>query len=159
MILVILAISLIILGTGIFVYVKYGDEFYNNDKEFIYYLLNAAGGVLTSISLIAILILSVYLSGRLTIDEKIAMYEKENASIETQICTVVNEYKDYEQDTFKNFKNQNPAIIISLYPELKSDKLVSKQIDVYTANNEKIKELKLKKLDYKPMAWWLYFGE
>ena len=160
MILVILAISLIILGTGISIYVKYGKKFYYNDKEFIYYLLNVVGGVLTSISLIATLILSVHLSGRLTINEKISMYESENKSIETSISTIVENYKDYEKEIFKNVKQDSyVTIAMQMYPELKSNDLVKNQIDVYTKNNEKIKSLKLEKINYKPIAWWLYFGE
>ena len=45
-----------------------------------------------------------------------------------------------------------------MYPELKSDNLVTKQIELYVENNKQIKKLKSEKLDYNLMAWWLYFG-
>ena len=37
--------------------------------------------------------------------------------------------------------------------------MVIKQMDIYTENNNKIKELKEQKLDYQIAKWWLYFGK
>lgn len=48
--------------------------------------------------------------------------------------------------------------LITLYPELKSDKLVQKQINIYVDNNKKIKILKEKQINGKVLKWWLYFG-
>ena len=48
--------------------------------------------------------------------------------------------------------------LVTLYPELKADTLVAKQIEIYTNNNQKIKELKEQKLYGKVYKWWLYFG-
>lgn len=81
----------------------------------------------------------MYLSGRLTIDEKISMYESENKSIETSISTIVENYKDYEKEIFENVKQDSyVTIAMQMYPELKSNDLVKNQIDVYTKNNEKL---------------------
>ena len=159
MILVILGVSLLILVIGIFLYTKFGDYLYANDHEWIYYTLNVAGGTLTVISLIATLGLGVSLSGVMVVDDKIAVYQEENAIIETEISTIVKNYKDYEQGVFDDLKIENPTVLVSLYPELKSDTLVGKQIEIYATNNQKIKELKEQRLDYKPIAWWLYFGD
>lgn len=93
------------------------------------------------------------------IDEKIAMYETENKSIESSISTIVENYQDYEKDVFANAKNESIVVVATqLYPELKSNELVKKQLDIYVANNKKIKQLKNKKLDYKVSKWLLYFG-
>ena len=92
------------------------------------------------------------------IDEKIAMYEEENTNIESDIAVAVKGYQDYETEIFTNAANDSPIVLVSLYPELKSDELVKSQIDVYIANNEKIKELKEKKINGKVYRWWLYFG-
>ena len=43
-------------------------------------------------------------------------------------------------------------------PELKSNELTNKQMDVYINNNAKIKELKERKIDTKTIKWLLYFG-
>lgn len=98
-------------------------------------------------------------SQSIVIDERIAMYQEENKSIETSINTIVQNYKDYEKDVFINTKNESIVVIATqLYPELKSNKLVKNQMDIYVANNKKIKQLKNKRLDYKISKWWLYFG-
>ena len=92
------------------------------------------------------------------IDEKIAMYQEENQAIEQQIATVVEQYQSYEKDVFKNSTTESAITLVSLYPELKSDKLVSKQLDVYVKNNNKIKKLKVEKIEGSVIRWWLYFG-
>ena len=55
-------------------------------------------------------------------------------------------------------KPENYITLVSLYPELKADALVSKQIEIYISNNEKIKELKEFKINGSIYRWWLYFG-
>lgn len=93
------------------------------------------------------------------IDEKIAMYQEENANIEKQIDALVQNYMNYESDTFSEFKSEDSMTLVSLYPELKSDELVQNQITVYTENSKKIKELKEQKIDVAKSKWWLYFGK
>lgn len=158
MLLVILGISLVMLAVGIFIYCKFGSDLYSHDREWIYWILNFVGSVVLAITLVAMLCIGGELTGSMVIDDKIALYQRENANIESEISTIVSNYQDYEQGVFDNVKNENPAVLVSLYPELKSDKLVNKQIEIYTANNKKIKKLEEEKLDYKPLAWWLYFG-
>lgn len=92
------------------------------------------------------------------IDSKITMYQKENKNIEKQIDTLVKEYMQYEGSTLKEFSSESSITLVTLYPDLKSDELVKTQIELYTENNNKIKKLKEKKLNYKLTKWWLYFG-
>lgn len=92
------------------------------------------------------------------IDDKIAMYEEENARIETQIADVVEQYQKYETEIFTEVTPESSMTLVALYPELKSDTLVQSQIDIYVQNNEKIKELREKKINEKIYRWWLYFG-
>ncbi len=93
-----------------------------------------------------------------TIDDKISMYQEENATIEENINTVVKNYMEYESKTFENLKDDDAINLVSLFPELKSDTLVSQQIEVYIANNEKIKELKEDKINLSKAKFNLYFG-
>lgn len=86
-------------------------------------------------------------------------HRNENAKIEEQMAVVVDAYKDYESETFKNFKNESSVTLVSLFPELKSDELVAKQIAVYMENTETIKSLECEKLNYKVYAWWMFFGK
>lgn len=96
-------------------------------------------------------------------DERIEIYQEENIHIEEQVKTTVEAYQEYEKEIFENIdldkiSGEKLILLTSVYPELKSDALVQELISVYTENNNQIKELKTKKLDYKVSCWWLYFG-
>lgn len=93
-----------------------------------------------------------------TIQEKIDLIEAENANIDSQILETVENYKDYEQSTFDKVSDRSADIIVQLYPELKSDELVAKQIEIYTDNKQRIISLKEELINQKPYKWWLYFG-
>lgn len=93
------------------------------------------------------------------IDDKIAMYQEENAAIEEQISDMVEAYMQYESDVFTEIADKSPITIVTLYPELKSDKLVESQIEIYIDNNSKIKSLKESKIDANVTRWWAYFGK
>lgn len=108
--------------------------------------------------LVVALILSVGVSKLKVIDPQIEMYEQENAVIEEQISAVVKQYQEYETGIFANAKTESSVTLVALYPDLKADALVKKQIEVYLENNEKIKELKEKKINGGVIRWWLYFG-
>lgn len=111
------------------------------------------------IILVAIIIIGIIASGLKVIDEKIEMYETENARIESQIGDVVTQYMNYEKDTLTELKVDSSMVLVSLYPELKSDELIMAQITTYQANNEKIKNLKESKINESVYKWWLYFGD
>lgn len=93
------------------------------------------------------------------IDQKIAMYTEENEKIEMQMDELVTQYMEYESSTYGELKGESSIALISLYPELKADALVSKQIEIYTENNQKIKELKEKAINISNYKWWVYFGK
>ena len=114
-----------------------------------------SGGV---ISFITFIVLCVNVSNLKVIDDKITMYQEENGYIESQIAECVKQYQQYETDIFTEVTPESAVTLVALYPELKADTLVSKQIDVYLANNEKIKELKASKISGDVYRWWLYFG-
>ena len=93
------------------------------------------------------------------IDQRIAMYEEENEEIEANIDAIVSNYMDFESSTYEKLKNQNAIDLVSTFPELKSDKFVQKQIEVYIANNDQMKKLKEKKIELSSKKWHLYFGK
>lgn len=113
-------------------------------------------GILDVIVVISIIIL--FTSG-ITARPKIKMYEEENTKIEEQVDVLVKQYMEYEGKTLTEFKSESSITLVSLYPELKSDALISKQIEVYIANNNKIKELKEYEIEMKIGKWLLYFGK
>ena len=78
-------------------------------------------------------------------------------SLEAVSYTHLDVYK--RQDTYGELKNESSITLVSLYPDLKSDELVKKQIEVYESNNKEIREMKEKKINLKVLKWWLYFGK
>lgn len=102
--------------------------------------------------------LSFVINGR-TLDEKIAMYESENAAIEEEINTLVENYMKYESGTFESLKGEDGITLISLYPELKADTLVNQQCELYISNKEQITSLKEEKISVSNHKFWLYFGK
>lgn len=110
------------------------------------------------VSLIVAIFLGISVSNGRIMDEKIAMYQEENNKIEKQLDTLVSNYMNYESNTYEKFKSESSVTLVSMYPELKSDKLVEEQISVYENNNKKIRELKEDKINLKVKKWWLYFG-
>ena len=65
-----------------------------------------------------------------TIDDKIAMYQEENAAIEQDIDRIVEAYLKHEQDTFTDLKTEESSITLVLYF------LNSSQIHLFS-NNQK----------------------
>ena len=100
----------------------------------------------------------VVVNGR-TLDSKIEMYTEENTNIENEMDILVQQYMNYESSTYGELKGDSSITLVSLYPELKADALVSKQLEVYLSNNEKIKKFKERKIDLTNTKWWLYFGK
>ena len=93
-----------------------------------------------------------------TLDDKIELYQAQNNEIEARLSETVSRYMQYETDTYKELKGESCITLISLYPELKADELISKQCELYIANNENITKLKEKKINVRNYKWWLYFG-
>ena len=120
------------------------------------------GGILFSVfagfAFIVAMVLLVELTTIKQIPAKVDMYMQENEKIEAQIAECVTNYQKHEEKIFTEVAPENAITLASLYPELKSDALVKQQINIYIANNEKIKELKNKKLNASAYRWWLYFG-
>lgn len=93
------------------------------------------------------------------VDEKLKMYQEENQSIEEKIKTTVQNYKEYEQETFsKIVEKADLQTLILKFPELNSNELVKSEIETYKSNNEKIKSLKEQQIDKGRIGWWLYFN-
>lgn len=115
--------------------------------------------IVTIVATTIIFVLSLcFISDGITAKEKIKMYQEENTKIEEQIDILVKQYMNYEKSTFKEFSKEDSMTLISLFPELKSDELIQRQINVYVENNRKIKESKEKEIDFKLGKWLLYFG-
>lgn len=156
MIIVVALVGIILFIIGLFLVRRANKkERYSADAEYVPVVI---GCIVFAACIIAAFVLTHELKMLNVIDDKIAMYEEENTKIETQIAEAVKQYQEYEHDIFVEVAPESAVTLVSLYPELKADTLVQKQIEVYIANNEKIKELKESKISGSVMKWWLYFG-
>lgn len=116
------------------------------------------GSIVCIIALIGIFVnIGLLVRGR-TLDDKIAMYEQENTAIEQSVDVLVKDYYKHESDTYSSLKPENAVLFASAYPELQSNELATKQLEIYVDNNNKIKELKEDQINLSKNRFWLYFG-
>lgn len=115
-------------------------------------------GVLVLIFTIATISMFTTVATENVIDSEIEMYQLENTKIEKSIDTVVQGYMKHERDTFGDLKTEESLItLVTLFPELKSDALVQRQLEIYVSNNEMIRSLKEEKIMIMRTKWLLYF--
>ena len=116
------------------------------------------GSIVCIIALVGIFINIDYLIRGRTLDDKIAMYEQENAAIEQSVDVLVKDYYRHESDIYSSLTPENAVLFASAYPELQSNELATKQLEIYVENNNKIKELKEDQINLSKNRFWLYFG-
>ena len=116
------------------------------------------GSIVCIIALVGIFINIDYIIRGRTLDDKIAMYEQENAAIEQSVDVFVKDYYRHESDTYSSLTPENAVLFASAYPELQSNELATKQLEIYVENNNKIKELKEDQINLSKNRFWLYFG-
>lgn len=121
-------------------------------------MLESVSWVLDMIVFVCLIAVMMHVVDSKKIDERIEMYYQENKKIESMIDELVDQYMDYESETYEELKGENIIALTSVYPELKSDALIAKEIEIYIENNNKICQLKREKIDLSVYKWWLYFG-
>ena len=94
-----------------------------------------------------------------TLEQKIAVYQEEMTNIENSINPVVQNYLDHEKETYTALTPDNAVIFASIYPELFSNEIVQKQLNIYNEYLISIKNLKLEIAEISTAKWWLYFGQ
>lgn len=80
-------------------------------------------------------------------------------NIENSINPVVQNYLDHEKETYTALTPDNAVIFASIYPELSSNEIVQKQLNIYNEYLISIKNLKLEIAEISTAKWWLYFGQ
>ena len=148
-----IAVSLIVLS----IFIQKSDEWAISPV-----LLGVFAGFLLVSTLIGFCICGSALKAGNYIDDKIEMYQSENAKIETQVAECIETYLSHEKgiiDAASDKIEPGTALtLIAAYPELHSSELITKQIEVYNNNNIQIKELRAAKIDLAVYRWWVYFG-
>lgn len=161
MLILILGIAMITLIAFLVLRVRYASRHSKYDFTVYDFFLAMCwiSGLVCIGLIIAICCLAPKVATESVIDSKIAMYQEENAYIEQDIDKIVKEYLEHEHDTFSDLKTEESSItLVTLFPELKSDTLVQQQLEIYVANNAKIKSLKEEKINLAKIRWILYFG-
>lgn len=124
--------------------------------------LGAIGCVFGSVGIIVCLVIigmfSHSLASLRVVDEKIEILQAENEAIEQQMAVIVQQYQEHEKEVFSEVSPESAIQLVTLYPELKSDTLVARQMEIYYANHEALRDLKLSKANESVYRWWLYFG-
>lgn len=143
-------ILLLSIGFSIFFYSKQEDL----DRDLF---ILVAVPILVIPLFIQVLLIASLISG-LNLDFRIELYQSQNAKIESKVQSTVTSYLAHEKQTYKDLKPDNAIAVVSAYPELHSNELVKKQIEVYEDNNKKILGLKEEKLNQSVYKWWLFFG-
>ena len=143
-------ILLLSIGFSIFFYSKQEDL----DRDMF---ILVAVPILVIPLFVQVLLIASLISG-LNLDSRIELYQSQNAEIESKVQATVASYLAHERQTYKDLKPDNAIAVVSAYPELHSNELVKKQIEVYEDNNRKILGLKEEKLNQSVYKWWLYFG-
>ena len=93
-----------------------------------------------------------------TIDSRLAVLEEQNTIVLTQVEPLVQQALNYESSTYKDFKLDAAKVIAftQLYPDLKANDFLNKQIDIIFANQAEIKQLKLDKTSLNAYHLWLW---
>lgn len=130
----------------------------NVQDEESWFFCSIAPYVVSITAFIAIIVGAADLSQGRVIDNKIAMYQEENARIETTVTTTVEKYLEHEYQIFDSLQGEDIQTLLVVYPEINSNELVKRQVEIFVENNNKIKELKEQKLNIEVWKFWVYFG-
>lgn len=145
---------LLVIGIALIIWGCILSDSYNDGEGII-----ILGSVICVPSLVVLLITGgVYNYDSSTIDSRLIVLEEQNTTVLTQVEPLVQQALNYESSTYKDFKlDVNKLIIFAqMYPELKANSFLNKQIDIILANQEEIKQLKLDKATLNAYHFWLW---
>lgn len=117
------------------------------------------GMLIFMVSLISLIIAGgIYNYRASTADSRLAVLEEQNQVVLNQIEPLVQQALNYESSTYKDLKLDAAKIIAftQLYPDLKANDFLNKQIEVILTNQKEIKRLKLDKASLNAYHFWLW---
>lgn len=93
-----------------------------------------------------------------TTDSCLAVLEEQNQVVLNQIEPLVQQALNHESSTYKGLKLDAAKVIAftQLYPDLKANDFLNKQIEVILNNQKEIKQLKLGKASLNAYHFWLW---
>lgn len=104
------------------------------------------------------IVAGLYNYDKSTIDSQLPVLEEQNQIVLSQIEPLVQQALEYESNTYKDFKLDAAKVIAftQLYPDLKANDFLNKQIDIILTNQAEIKQLKLAKATLNAYHFWLW---
>ena len=130
---------------------------YNGENEWLAYGIIPCA-LLFAVGIIAEIVGIVTVSNGVVIDDKIEICETENANIENSVRAAVETYLQHENITYDKLSNSNATIFVGIFPELSSNEIVIKQVEIINENNKRIRELKEEKTNLSIWKFLIYFG-
>lgn len=121
--------------------------------------VSVIGIIIGSASLLCTMVaVAEYNMASSTVDARQLVLEEQNQIVLSQIEPLVQQALEYESNTYKDFKLDAAKVIAftQLYPDLKANSFLNKQIDIILANQEEIKQLKLDKASLNAYHFWLW---
>lgn len=116
-------------------------------------------GVLLLLTIIPIAIGLVLITGESRIDAQIEVCEQENTKLESAIAIVVKDYLDHEEITYSEMTNDTATTWVSILPELQSNEIIIKQMNIIQENSATIRKLKNDKINLGIWRFLIYFGK
>lgn len=114
---------------------------------------------ITAVGLVVAIVVGIAkISTGTKIDKQIEMCVEENANIEQQITITVERYLEHELNVYDTLQGESITTLLVVYPEINGNELVKRQMDIFVANNDKIRELKNEKLNLSTWKFLVYFG-
>ena len=120
--------------------------------------IGVGAGIFIGFLCITLIAAGVYNYRNSTVDSQLSVLEEQNQIVLYQIEPLVQQALEYESNTYKDLKLDAAKVIAftQLYPELKANSFLNKQIDIILANQEEIKQLKLDKASLNAYHFWLW---
>lgn len=120
--------------------------------------IGIGAGIFISVLFITLITAGIYNYRKSTVDNQLLVLEEQNQIVLAQIEPLVQQALEYESNTYKDLKLDAAKVIAftQLYPDLKANSFLNKQIDIILANQEEIKKLKLDKASLNAYSFWLW---
>lgn len=156
--LIILFVSCLILTIVMIIGAKIADDNYKENLTLGCTIVGTISAIALLGVMIAIIVGTTKIAAEKKIDYTIKMYEEENAKIEESVTTAVETYLEHEYNIYDSLQGQDLTILVACYPQISSNELVMKQLDIFLVNSNKIKELKEEKYNVITWKYLIYFG-
>ena len=133
MLIVLFAIFLLMITIGIVITkAGIGKEYRDEKDDVIFFGMFTIflGGIIELIIVVSIIVNATKVSKISIMDSKIAMYEEENNNIQKSVSEIVENYMNYESNTYASsiekidLKNLDVIMATQIYPDLKANGLV-----------------------------------